>query len=223
MRHTLLALLVALIGSADMSAQKNQWFTPDDNLSSSLINQIHYDSMGLIWVATEHGLNKFDGAKFTTYCHVEGDSTSLASNFINCVYEDDKKRLFVSTHDGLQIYDYTTDRFSVPLREKDGGHIGKSMSDMIKTASGELLVFGDHIYEVVDEGKYTYLQRLDLPEIFRFSGHAALDPRGNIWVSKYNQGMLRICADGSTKQYFGKDSDPEFLSVAMCLDGDIYA
>ncbi len=44
-------------------------FTTDKELSSSLINQIYQDRNGFIWIATEDGLNRYDGAKFTIYKH----------------------------------------------------------------------------------------------------------------------------------------------------------
>ncbi len=32
-----------------------------------MINHIYQDSKGYIWVSTEDGLNKYDGAKFVNY------------------------------------------------------------------------------------------------------------------------------------------------------------
>ena len=55
-----------------VEAQTGKVYTTDMGLSSSLINQIFQDQQGFVWVATEYGLNKFDGLRFTNYRHVSG-------------------------------------------------------------------------------------------------------------------------------------------------------
>ena len=58
---TFLLLLFSLL----CNGQSPKLFTTDKELSSSLINQIYQDRNGFIWIATEDGLNRYDGAKFT--------------------------------------------------------------------------------------------------------------------------------------------------------------
>ena len=60
---TLLSLCFITMLSA--KAQSHRYFSSDHELSSSLINQIFQDSYGMMWIATEDGLNRYDGAKFT--------------------------------------------------------------------------------------------------------------------------------------------------------------
>ena len=57
-------------------------FLPSERFSSGFINDICQDSYGFIWIATENGLNKFDGYRFTTYLHHPDDSTSVNSNIV---------------------------------------------------------------------------------------------------------------------------------------------
>lgn len=40
----------------------------------------------MIWIATENGLNKFDGNKMTSYFHHRGDAHSLSNNFVNTLF-----------------------------------------------------------------------------------------------------------------------------------------
>ena len=42
--------------------------------------RISRDRKGFIWIATENGLNKFDGTRFSIYRHNATDSTSLKNN-----------------------------------------------------------------------------------------------------------------------------------------------
>ena len=39
----------------------------EDGLSNNYVKDIVQDKQGCIWVATEFGLNRFDGCKFTVY------------------------------------------------------------------------------------------------------------------------------------------------------------
>ena len=74
---TFLLLLFSLL----CNGQSPKLFTTDKELSSSLINQIYQDRNGFIWIATEDGLNRYDGAKFTIYKHEPNNEHSLAHNF----------------------------------------------------------------------------------------------------------------------------------------------
>ena len=67
MKHTILILFLFL--SLLCHGQSYKFFTTDRELSSSLINKIYQDRNGMIWIATEDGLNRYDGAKFITYKH----------------------------------------------------------------------------------------------------------------------------------------------------------
>lgn len=61
-------------------------YTTHGEISSSMINNIYQDKKGYIWVATDDGLNKFDGAKFTSYRTLRNDSTSLMGNHVYKVF-----------------------------------------------------------------------------------------------------------------------------------------
>lgn len=46
-------------------AAENSRFYKAGQLTSHLITSICQDGQGYIWIATEYGLNKFDGVQFT--------------------------------------------------------------------------------------------------------------------------------------------------------------
>lgn len=88
-------------------------YIPSDRFSSGLINAMCQDRYGYMWIATENGLNKFDGYRFTTYYHRSGDSTTLGSNIVTSLYQDRQGQFWVGTRTGLYRYDYATDGFKV--------------------------------------------------------------------------------------------------------------
>ena len=66
MRKTLciIALILQVITA---NSQTCHLFTSDRELSSTMINKIYQDRNNMIWIATEDGLNRYDGSKFTIY------------------------------------------------------------------------------------------------------------------------------------------------------------
>jgi len=86
--------------------------TTKEGLSSNSINAILKDRYGLMWFATEDGLNKFDGTNFTVYRHKAGDLKSLQANYILALHEDKDGNLWVGTSGGsLSLYDRKNDAF----------------------------------------------------------------------------------------------------------------
>jgi methyl-accepting chemotaxis protein/ligand-binding sensor domain-containing protein len=94
-------------------AQKLQFrqLTPDNGLSSSLVQSIVQDKLGFMWLGTKKGLNRYDGYQFTIYRHRSGDSTSLANNDALVIYEDSKGGMWIGTPLGLSGYDRERDAF----------------------------------------------------------------------------------------------------------------
>jgi len=92
-----LHLAAAVSGQPDI---KFSSLSSKDGLLSNAVNSILKDSYGLMWFATDDGLNKFDGANFTVYRHKPGDSTSLRANEILCLHEDRGGNLWVGTSGG---------------------------------------------------------------------------------------------------------------------------
>ena len=84
----LFSIYCFLIGSTPvMKAQTGKFYSTDKELSNSLINAVYQDRKGFIWIATENGLNKFDGTRFSIYRHNATDSTSLKNNYVRTLFE----------------------------------------------------------------------------------------------------------------------------------------
>ena len=100
MKRTILLLLTAL--SLTAQAQIGQFF-PSDRFSSSLVSDICQDRLGSLWVATDYGLNKFDGYRFAYYLHQEGDDNSMRVNGVVSLLCDKEGRLWVGTDVGISL------------------------------------------------------------------------------------------------------------------------
>ncbi|MDR0865587.1 MAG: response regulator [Candidatus Symbiothrix sp.] len=111
MRKIQTVLILLFILPVFLKAEKVQLWTPNEGLSNSHISQIYQDSQGYIWIATENGLNKFNGYNFTVYSEQPNDSTSLRGNYVYTVLEDKRGIFWVGSMGGLLQYDREKDRF----------------------------------------------------------------------------------------------------------------
>ncbi|WP_338791642.1 two-component regulator propeller domain-containing protein [Bernardetia sp. MNP-M8] len=82
-----------------------------NGLSQSTINDILEDRDGFVWIATDDGLNRYDGQKFTIYKHIRSDSTTIPDNEVRRLYEDATGKIWIGTVSGLCVYDKNTNQF----------------------------------------------------------------------------------------------------------------
>ncbi|MDE7376582.1 MAG: hybrid sensor histidine kinase/response regulator, partial [Muribaculaceae bacterium] len=185
-----LALLAACLG---LHAQSPLFFATENGLSSSLINRVCYTSDGNLWVATEDGLNRYDGSKITIYKNVPDDSTSIAHNFVNYVFEDTKGHIFVSTHNGLQMYDPARDAFTQRARGDDGNIYGNPVSAIVERHNGDLWAFGQEIRQITfDADSNMVIKNLNLPSDLIGANVAIETPDGCLWCANDIKGVYRI-------------------------------
>lgn len=120
-----------------------------DGLSSNTVTAVLKDRYGLLWFATDDGLNKFDGTGFTVYRHQKKDSTSLKSNDVSALYEDRAGRIWVGTIIGsLHLYDRRKDSF---IRVKTY----HSINSICEDAQGEIWVGTTQGLVMIDPRTFT--------------------------------------------------------------------
>lgn len=116
-----LIVIFLIFNNLTTSAQGEIMFTSSKELSSSMVNNIFQDDMGLVWIASEDGLDLYDGVRFRHIRHEEDDSLSLVSNYVWFVYQDTGGDIFVATLHGMQFFDKCTRRFHyIPIRNSRG-------------------------------------------------------------------------------------------------------
>ncbi len=204
MNIKLLILLLCLLTPIAGRAQTGRLFTVDKELSSSLINCIYQDKDGIIWIGTEDGLNRYDGAKFTIYKHDKGDPHSLRHNYVRCLFEDSHGRCFVSTLGGLQSYDAATDCFTdIPLITSKGEMVWSNVGAIMERRNGSVLIgtSGKGLFKITEtEQGIIALQQDEMPANSIIS-MLHEDRGGNFWLITDTDGLYRIDKDHKKHKY----------------------
>ena len=78
--------------------------TMQHGLSSDRIVKVLQDKEGFYWIATEDGINRFDGTNVKVFRHNKNDSLSLSHNHCTDLMEDSKGNIWVATLDGLSCF-----------------------------------------------------------------------------------------------------------------------
>ncbi len=191
-RFFIFALVFSIILPQQTKAQSKNFFDYNEGLSNSLINAIHQDRKGFIWVATEDGLNRFDGISFKSFFASPNDANSLKNNFVTALAEDNYGNLWVGQINGLQVYHPESESFTeIPLFIPDerihlfiSSIILASNNDIWMTTSGYGLIRFNHETGQIDYSETINKQlcSMNLRIVFE-------DSNGVLWIGSDNEGL----------------------------------
>ena len=109
---TLTSLLLSAFASAQHNDMRFEHITINDGLSQGCVNDILQDKEGFIWIATQDGLNKYDGYSFKVYKPDSRDNQSITNNQIKKIFEDKDGIIWVGTAGGgLCKFNKKTEKF----------------------------------------------------------------------------------------------------------------
>ena len=151
----------------------------EDGLSQSTVLTSLQDNRGFMWFGTIDGLNRYDGYNFTIYVNDPGDSTSISDNLIKCLFEDNKKQLWIGTANGyLNKFDINTESFK-----------RYNVKNFLET-------------EIELPGSY-----FDYPLVFSRNNNVSVtsiveDSKGNLWLSTWGNGIIRFDPKNETAKHF---------------------
>ncbi|MBR4814433.1 MAG: hypothetical protein IKZ67_03120, partial [Paludibacteraceae bacterium] len=161
-------------------------YTVKDGLSCNYVHAITQDKKGFLWVATEYGLNKFDGVHFKNYFFE--DYPSLFRNDINRAAMLPDGRVCFGGNNGLALsYDEQTDSFK-NLAPKDFD------STYYKCVTGIYPVSHGRTILSTNEGLYVYNDSLGVFDkdslLFEatktvFTCSLIDDEWGRIWIGRF--------------------------------------
>lgn len=139
----LLSLIFCFFQSSYNFSQFNDlkvsYFNVDQGLSQNQVFTIYSDSKGLLWIATQDGLNLYDGYSFKVFRHEPGNKNSLPDYAVNAICESDTGIFWIGTREGLSRFDLRSGNFTHFTHNKDSSN---SLID-------------NHIWVIVKDGENT--------------------------------------------------------------------
>lgn len=211
-------------------------YTTEDGLSQSSVFSIVQDEVGFMWFATEDGLNKFDGNKFTVYRPIENDSTSLVDLGIRKIYKDRTNKLWVLSLRG-NLCGYN------PIKDNYKRYVFSSSS-----STGRIKIINitedsrNNLIAVTGKGEFFYYDKLKDQFIYRSINNEFNDrigsyhiqcilgaSDGNLWIGAW-EGLIRFNPEKADYEFFNSDGkDGKSIAGDMVFNlaednkGNIYA
>ncbi|WP_083690200.1 EAL domain-containing protein [Colwellia sp. UCD-KL20] len=206
--------------------------TTQDGLSQSYAYGITEDKQGFMWIATQDGLNRYDGKNFIHYKNNMLDKSSIANNFIRKVFIDNTGTIWVGTQNGLSRYIPNTDNFEnfyhdenniATLQDNVIWDIYQDQNNVIWVTTAS----GIHYYNEKDNSFNPVRIRnheKQLKEIKVFFQ----DAQKNYWLGTYENGIYIVGEDLTnaislqTKNKWGLSIDANKLSDITVVDNDYW-
>jgi ligand-binding sensor domain-containing protein len=168
----------------------------NSKLSSDWIFKTVQDQKGYLWIATDDGLNQYDGYTFTVYKNIPGDSTSIPDNDIRALTVDPSGNVWIGFSDGhLAYYLHSTRSFTTINAPKLGIisliYFDKSGRLWVGVMKDGLYYFDAVSNYFVKAGDLPFIHKgyLSNPEVFEnyntiYEIHE--DSEGNFWMATHD-------------------------------------
>lgn len=207
----LVLVLAAPLTSANQQPMVFTHLSTADGLSQVTVNDILQDSLGFIWLATENGLNRYDGNEIKHYYRERGNADGLASDYFWSLAQDQAGNIWLATEGGgLVVWNVQTESFKSYRHTPGDSHTiaGDSVVQAIVDRKGRVWaairdkgldrldpVTGEITHFVHDSAKSDSLSS-------NYNVYSLLeDENGSIWVST-GAGLDRYRGDGKGFEHF---------------------
>ncbi len=180
----LIILLLHLLLPCQAQLSITQHFNASNGLSNNFVHGIVQDSKGRVWIATESGLNCYDGYHFTIY---KSHNSPLKSNYLNAIYRDSQQqKIWIGVKGyGIYLLDENTGIISDVTPHKF--NINNVMSISSASDGGIWIVCHDKIVHYsYKQGKFSLFQSVRHKEAYR---NALDDQKGHLIIAGYYHGI----------------------------------
>lgn len=218
-KYRIIFAIVLLLFNSDLIAQsfsaKIRKLSIEDGLSNRFVRNTFQDSRGFIWLATNYGLNRYDGYSFQV---LTKENEGLASNMIDQIYEDQDTCLWVTFLDAEarpyeQVSIVNTNTFEVKsLTEKYGSSFPIKEYDIF-----EIYQAAPNVLFIVTKSR----------KVFKYTGHGKCEelfelPHANHTLNNilYNKNAIWVIGMGYILEYDsnGKLKEEDLLPFKDVLD-----
>jgi len=199
----------------------------DDQLPNSAIPMaLATDGRGFLWLGTQNGLARWDGARFRTFTAEAGGAGRLPDSQVQVLHTDAAGRLWVgTTSGGLALHDPRTDSFTT-FESKVGGLSHVSIAALADAGGSRLWVGTEAGLDLLDPatGAVKRVSARTAGAEALAGGVTALERgRANeLWIGTPS-GLLRRSADGVfSKVRLADGEQPPVTTLKLASDGRLW-
>ena len=179
----------------------------EQGLSNNYVVDITQDNQGCVWIATESGLNKFDGRFFTVYNRNNSKISGNEHNALLSVPEDNT--IWVGTQrDGISIFDVGNQTFET--LDVYGGLVTNDVTDLKMAADGGIWITHYHLGIDHYDRKTKKIECYSTSNVKGFTGRnwtSCDDRKGHLYVGHVSDGLSIIDLKARTCENFRHSPD----------------
>ena len=128
------------IAQTDKKSYLFNAITTEDGLSNNIVYDILQDRDGYVWIATDNGLNRYNGYTSKTFFHNAQDSSSISSSVIRSLVEDSEGNIWVGTRNGVDLFNKETQKFKHFLGSQNSPLLNQEIMKMTLDTEGNIWV-----------------------------------------------------------------------------------
>jgi PAS domain S-box-containing protein len=172
--------------------RKGRWrrYSTANGLPSSRVDDLQFTPDGALWLATQNGVSRFDGLKFTNFSKRDG----LLDNRVFCIHPGRDGKLWFGTEEGACRFDPATGHFENFPGGTNGLTAGR-VFDIEATPDGMLWLRTREGLTRFDGQSFREVPRVPRitlnPQLTK-SKALAVDHQGRVWTVTQNQDLWRI-------------------------------
>ncbi len=234
MKHTGIRRMIRLLSvilwatAARVAAQPHRisHLGVDDGLSNNYIVSLAQDRKGYIWIATEAGLNRFDGQQFIVYTQ---NNSGLSSNELNALLADPRQdKLWIGTQrEGLCCFDYATEKITC-IKAEENQLASNDIPYLAQASDGGIWITHYHTGIQHYDSRNNVFTTYDANTVKGFPQRCWIardDGQGNLYVGHVTEGLSVIDLRKMTVcNYRHNPEDPGSIPgdevYSICIDRD---
>lgn len=165
-----------------------------------------------MWIATQDGLNRFDGYDFKVFKHNPLDSNSIPDNYVQSLFRDSKGLLWIGTYGGgLSSFDPVTETFRNYKHNPDDA---TSISDdqvmsICEDKSGDLWIGTSRGLNKLSRGTSKFKRHLFSTKIGSLSSDKIrvvhIDQFNDLWIGTADGGLNRYIINSNSFSVYQND------------------
>ncbi len=172
-------------------------------ISNLNIKAFCQDSLGNMWIATPHGLNRYNGYEFVQYFHDPLDSNSIGDDYVRALFLDSSNRLWVGTTTGVDRYNFETNSFEHYSNGKDKPYY--SVFSFFEDHQKNIWVVTAPGAVIIDTVKCRLIHQESVGQ--KFVNLFWEDNSHRLWMGLYQGNGLAVQRDKNNWDYFSLPGD----------------